>query len=331
VTRTDTVGVQSSGRLHLGFLDLHGGLGRRFGSLGVTLEKPFTRLRLRRAASTSAEGPERERALRYLEMLKRAFAMDGGYALTIQEAVPAHAGLGSGTLLALCVGTAFCRLEGKPLDARAIASLLGRGARSGIGIGAFERGGVLLDGGRALDGAPPPIVSALPFPEEWRALLIHDRAGAGLSGEDERAAFRELPPFPEAEASRLCRLTLMQALPCLAERDLDGFGAAVAELQRSVGDYFAPRQGGARFASPRVAKALAELEAHGVKGIGQSSWGPTGFAFVGSETEGRRWLERLAGSPAFQGLGFSLTAGRNAGATVASTPEAASNPEEAAP
>lgn len=313
--------MQSSGRLHLGFFDLNGGLGRRFGSLGVTLEEPYTRLTLRRAPDVSAEGHERERAARYLETLRKAFRTESGYALAIEQAVPAHAGLGSGTLLALCVGAAFCRLEGKPFDARSIAGLLQRGARSGIGIGAFERGGVLMDGGRNPAGAAAPIISALPFPEEWRILLIYDQAGEGLSGDEERAAFGSLPEFPEAEASRLCRLMLMQALPSLVERDLDGFGSAVAELQRSVGDHFAPRQGGSRFTSPRVAKVLAELEAHGVKGVGQSSWGPTGFAFLGSEAEGQKWLSRFTESSFSKELGFALTAGRNAGAVVRNSPD----------
>jgi beta-RFAP synthase len=308
--------VQSSGRLHLGFLDLHGGLGRRFGSLGVALEDPFTRLRLRRASSTTVQGPERDRAMRYLETLARVFGTSSGYALTIEHAVPAHSGLGSGTLLALAVGAAVCKLEGKPFEARAIASLLDRGGRSGIGLGVFERGGVILDGGRRADGGPPPILSALPFPEDWRILLIYDRGERGLSGDGERAAFGALPPFPEADAERLCRLMLMQALPCLAERDLDGFGSAVAQLQRYVGDYFAPYQGGARFTSPRVAKVLAELEAHGVKGVGQSSWGPTGFAFLGSEADGRKWFTELTGDQTWAGLDFALTTGRNAGAVV---------------
>ena len=38
------VRVVAPARLHLGFLDLHGGLGRKFGSLGVTLEEPRTAL-----------------------------------------------------------------------------------------------------------------------------------------------------------------------------------------------------------------------------------------------------------------------------------------------
>ena len=38
------VRVTAPGRLHMGFLDLAGGLGRRFGSLGLCLEGVATRL-----------------------------------------------------------------------------------------------------------------------------------------------------------------------------------------------------------------------------------------------------------------------------------------------
>ena len=54
---------------------------------------------------------------------------------------------------------------------------------------------------------------------------------------------------------------------------------AIGEIQRRVGDYFAPAQGG-RYASPAVAAVVARLRARGVRGVGQSSWGPTVFAVV---------------------------------------------------
>ena len=92
------------------------------------------------------------------------------------------------------------------------------------------------------------------------------------------------------DAADLCRLVLMQALPALAEADLAAFGDAITRLQERLGDYFAAAQGG-RFASPRVAAALARLDRLGATGIGQSSWGPTGFAFARDADEAR-WLGR---------------------------------------
>ena len=47
----DNVTVTASARLHLGFLDMNGGLGRRFGSLGLAIDRPVTCLRLQRGAA----------------------------------------------------------------------------------------------------------------------------------------------------------------------------------------------------------------------------------------------------------------------------------------
>src|SRR5262245_21695328 len=44
VSREASVRVRAPARLHLGFLDMEGGLGRSFGSLGVTIEDVWTEL-----------------------------------------------------------------------------------------------------------------------------------------------------------------------------------------------------------------------------------------------------------------------------------------------
>ena len=75
-----------------------------------------------------------------------------------------------------------------------------------------------------------------------------------------------------------------------------------------VGDYFAPAQGG-RFSSPQVAAALGQLERHGGHGVGQSSWGPTGFAFAASADEAERLADRLRRSPEGRGLDIRVCVG----------------------
>ena len=310
------VTVTVPARLHLGLLDLHGGLGRRFGSLGVALEGPRTRLTAVPAPGIEVEGPDRERVARYAAAMAAQIGYDKGLRIEVEESVPAHNGLGSGTQLALATGSVVCRISGREVSPREIAGVLDRGARSGIGIGVFEQGGVLLDGGKGAPETPPPILCRLPFPEDWRILLIFDRAHAGFFGEAEREAFRDLPPFSAEQAAQLCRLMLMSALPALAEGDLAAFGAGVTELQRVTGDHFADAQGG-RFASPAVAEILAWLETEGVPGLGQSSWGPTGFALLGSQAEAERLLEAaLDRWPPDGALEIALCRGRNEGASI---------------
>ncbi|MCC7045991.1 MAG: hypothetical protein IT562_04695 [Alphaproteobacteria bacterium] len=311
--------VGAPARLHLGFLDLAGDLGRRFGSLGVALEEVATRVTLTRAAAPAASGPEAERARHYVQTMAQRFDLPDRVSLTIERAIPAHAGLGSGTALALAVGAGMARLAGASVDAAAIALALGRGQRSGIGIAAFAQGGVLLDGGQAVGGGndgggAPPILARHDFPDAWRVILVCDPGFAGKHGAEEIAAFARLPPFPPALAASLCRRVLMQALPALVARDVQGFGAAVTALQEAVGDYFAPAQGG-RFASPAVAEALGWLRAEGAAGVGQSSWGPTGFALVG-DAAGAERLAAAARRRAGAALGFVVARGRNRGAEI---------------
>jgi len=113
---------------------------------------------------------------------------------------------------------------------------------------------------------------------------------------------------------------LMQILPALAERDLPPFAAGIAELQRVVGDHFAPAQGG-RFTSGAVADALAWAEQRGFAGVGQSSWGPTGFVLVDSEEAAQALVAAARGrfgelSP----LRWRIVKGCNCGSEITTGP-----------
>jgi len=146
------VRVTAAARLHLGFLDMNGGLGRNFGGLGLSVGGPRTRLTLRRADETLVEGAESERARRLLRKAQAALAPRSAHHLAIHQAIPAHSGLGSGTQLALAIAAALRRLEDLPLDPNADAALMERGARSGLGAGLFQDGGFVVDGGRGASG-----------------------------------------------------------------------------------------------------------------------------------------------------------------------------------
>lgn len=289
--------MDASARLHLGFLDLDGGTGRRFGSLGLAIDRPVTSLTIRREAASEVEGPQSERVAGYLAALRDRLGLRSCYAVAIREAIPAHVGLGSGTQLALTLAAALRRLENLPPDVPGDALLLQRGLRSGIGAALFSTGGFVVDGGHGTGKAMPPIVSRLVFPEDWRIILVMDAEMQGVHGEREREAFASLPQFSAAAAAEICRRVLMQALPALVERDLAHFGEAISRIQAILGNYFAPAQGGARYTSPIVADVMARLERHGAMGIGQSSWGPSGFAFVASEAEAQRIVGLMEKDP----------------------------------
>jgi beta-RFAP synthase len=174
----------------------------------------------------------------------------------------------------------------------------------------------VVDGGRGEQTKVPPIVARVSFPEHWRIVVMLDPKRQGVHGTDEIDAFSRLPPMPATDAAHLCRLVLMKALPAAAEGDLASFGSAIKELQTRLGDYFAPAQGGERFSSPDVAAVLHHLDTERAFGVGQSSWGPTGFAFAESEAHANRLVALARAHPSGRGLDIRVCAGLNRGAEI---------------
>lgn len=79
-------------------------------------------------------------------------------------------------------------------------------------------------------------------------------------------------------------------------------------MQKRMGAYFAPIQGGP-FVSAGVAAVLDGLSREGVTGLGQSSWGPTGFALAASEAEGQALLAAARSFADGANLGFGSLKG----------------------
>jgi beta-RFAP synthase len=313
------VRVTAAARLHLGFLDLNGGLGRRFGSIGLAVDKPATRLKIFRAPVFEARGPESERALVFLRRYAEALGLGEHYGVEIAEAIPAHAGLGSGTQLALAIGSGLIALEGVDRQPRDLGELVARGARSAIGMMAFSQGGFIIDGGKGARAEAPPVLVRTDFPNNWRVLLVVNQSAEGTHGDRETEAFAALPAFSGEAAAHICRLVLMRLLPGLYERDIDAFGAALTEIQEIVGGHFSTVQGGSPWSSPAVGRIVNRLGAEGAVGLGQSSWGPTGFAFVSSEDVARRAFHSVAEEAKAEGLEILLARGRNDGARLEPT------------
>jgi beta-RFAP synthase len=203
-----------------------------------------------------------------------------------------------------------------PMDIEDDAILLGRGSRSGIGLGVFKGGGLVVDGGRGESTKVPPVISHVAFPQNWRVLVVLDPRRQGIYGAQELEAFSRLPPLPAVDVGHVCRLVLMRALPAVAESNIAAFGSAIKEIQARLGDYFAPAQGGRRFTSPDVESVLQRLETHGAFGIGQSSWGPTGFAFAETETRANQLAAMARQHRNARGLDIRICAGLNRGAEI---------------
>jgi beta-ribofuranosylaminobenzene 5'-phosphate synthase len=291
----DSVFVQAAARLHFGVLDLRGALGRRFGGLGAAVPEPSLLLEASIAKRLSAHGPDADRALGFAERFLERYGLAGGACLTVHRHIPQHSGLGSGTQLGLAVARALAELHGVAAEPTELARAVGRGRRSAIGTWTFALGGFIVEGGRRV-GADDlaPLLARYPVPEPWRCVVVVPDGAPGLSGDAEAAAFERLPPPPEREVERVAHLVLMQLLPALVEGDLASFGAALTEVQRVTGAWFAPEQGGV-FAPGPSAALVRHMADWGAVGVGQSSWGPAVYGLAGSESEGKAIAARAAG------------------------------------
>ena len=309
--------VEAAARLHLGFLDPDASRGRRFGSIGLAIDGFSTVVQVAPDHGLSVTGSGAARARTYVDRLVAHYNLPLAFKVSIERAIPAHAGLGSGTQLALALGTAILAAHGRQASAREVAAVLDRGKRSGIGLGLFERGGLIVDGGHGPATAMPPVIAQLPVPLSWRAVLVLDRSDEGLNGRAESAAFAALPRMSTAAAAGLCHVTLMALLPAIVESDFAAFSHAIAEVQAVIGDHFARVQAG-RFTSASVRSAIAHATANcGLVGVGQSSWGPTAFVWVESAAHAQALVEQLrAVYGHLPQLEFVICGARNHGASL---------------
>jgi beta-RFAP synthase len=303
---SSVIRVRTSSRLHFGLLSLglkegepdlghEHALTRRFGGVGLMVREPGIMLEVRPATHWSAEGPLAERALAFA----RRFAENTDvppHLLVIHRAAPEHMGLGTGTQLGLAVAAVLARAcADTSRDVIDLARRVERGARSGLGIHGFARGGFLVDGGKGNGSSIAPLVARADFPADWRVVLIVPPWKQGLHGQAERLAFEhslQQRGIARMREERLCRLVLLGMLPALVERDFRAFSDALFEFNFEAGVAFAPVQGGV-YSQPSVKELIYWLKDQGIRGVGQSSWGPAVFAVMESEESARCLAELL--------------------------------------
>jgi beta-ribofuranosylaminobenzene 5'-phosphate synthase len=248
---------------------------RQFGGVGLMLPEPTVIVTATPHSTWQAHGTQGERALAFARQITHQ-----PFSICVEQCPIEHTGLGVGTALGLATARAVTRAMEEEPTAVELAVRIGRGLRSAIGVHGFERGGLIVDGGKTRADSIAPLIAHHPFPEDWQVTLHTPRDHAGWFGPRERAAFAQLAETaapPQAEIERLCRLVLLGILPALVSHDLPAFAEAVYEYNARVGDCFAAVQGG-RYSSPAIAQTIARLRSEGYRGVGQSSWGPTVFA-----------------------------------------------------
>ena len=318
--------VVSPSRLHLTLIDLNAELGRIDGGAGITLESPGMELLAAEADNVEIVGD----SLLAGKMRKAADALlpaGKGIKLQINDSLPDHVGLGSGTQAALSAAAAINKIYGLGKSVRELAIAIGRGGTSGIGVAAFENGGIILDGGHkfkdkcafspsAASHVPPgPVLFRRDFPDWPIVLAIPNTKGAHDA--EEVDIFKKYCPIPLAEVQGICHVILMQMLPALVEEDLESFGRAINHFQL-VG--FKRRE--VELQPRPVLDIMEYMRDNGAGGSGISSFGPVVYGIVGSSGEGKRLLKE-AQRMLDESLGGKtlLTKAKNRGADIFGSPD----------
>jgi beta-ribofuranosylaminobenzene 5'-phosphate synthase len=292
--------VETPSRIHLGLIDMHGGIGRVDGGIGLSLAEPGILLEVNQSRETVARGGDgsaRAMAERVAGRVLAGIRAPGGVEITLRRVYPPHVGLGSGSQVALAVARGICELFGRSLPVKELARMAGRGGTSGIGAAAFETGGFIIDGGHgfgtggeksdfrpssASEGVrPAPVIARHDFPPDWRIVLATPGLPAGASGEREVDIFRRACPVPLEEVRETCHQVLMRMLPGVVDHDLGLFGSAVNRIQdlgfKRVEISLQP---------PEIPLLIREMRSAGAACAGMSSFGPTVYAVTDSDASG---------------------------------------------
>lgn len=296
--RPPRVEVRTPSRLHMGLIDLYGGLGRVDGGIGIALESPRTVIEAEKSPVIRVYGADYEQAERIREAAGAVLAhgkIMGSVAVTLRELPAGHTGLGTGTALSLATARAVCELYGLSYPVSRLAQIVGRGGTSGIGTAVFASGGFILDGGHRFGKdeekkdfrptsasrgiRPPPVLARHPFPADWQVLLVIPEKGGGVSGILEQDIFREVCPVPRDEVREICHEILMRMLPGILEHDVSLFGAAVNRIQE-----LGFKKAEIARQSTVVHQLLAGLREAGAACSGMSSFGPAVYALTDADT-----------------------------------------------
>ncbi|WP_416840880.1 beta-ribofuranosylaminobenzene 5'-phosphate synthase family protein [Haloferax sp. DFSO52] len=316
--------VSAGARIHFGFLNLSLSRDRLYGGLGVGLDEPQVTVSAEPATEVHCRHPDaREYAERAADLLDVP-----GVDVTVERTLPRHAGLGSGTQLALAVLQAVATATETTVDIRRLAPEMGRGGRSGVGVASFEDGGAILDAGhptarfttdRPADGSwtVPAVAARHSVPDDWRFLLLVPEVDPGRNGAAEEASMRSVVERADPVTSdRIAGIVTRRLLPALAEGSAERFGEAVESVGRLNGTWYADEQGGVY--RPPVGALVSTLsESPAVYGAGQSSWGPTVYGVTDADhvDEAITAGEEALAAAGIEGT-VTVARGRNHGALV---------------
>ncbi len=279
--------VSSPSRLHFGIINPFRVMkDRAYMCIGLAIEQPRTVVE----ASFSENMSQDPEIMEVLRRLENVFDIDlSNVSVKVLSKAPRHVGLGSTTQLRLSIARAVLSLLNIDIqNIEYLAHILGRGEISGVGTYAHAYGGLVVDMGKRNLEEFPKLYMRLEFPRRWYIVIAR---GEG-SGPDEK---HEHPLFAYSCPVELVYEASFQVfsiiVPAVIERDFELFCKGLERLQLIVGKMFEKAQGGVFSGSS--SELISSLKRLGLRGVGQSSWGPTVYGFTLSREHALKCVEEL--------------------------------------
>ncbi len=320
---SDFTTVRAYPRIHMSLIDLGRATARAYGGIGFSINGLPIEVSVSTTNSPTFEAlvPLDKVAQDECEAIIASARTAWGLptvGVKLSGMPPQHIGLGTKTALKLAILTAVSRHMSVKCTPVELQRLCKRGGASGIGVHAFFRGGVIVDGGHPQPNGPlapsslrtaqsiPPLVSRLSFPGAWvvQILLL---PGTILNGEREAEFFHANTPIGKAEVLATLATVYHQLVPAFALVDFAALRDGIASIQATG---FKLREIEAQ--SPNVREFLSVASRIPSAAIGMSSLGPLVYVVtVRTDSELRKELEVLCQHHGGESLGtFS---GRNSG------------------
>jgi beta-RFAP synthase len=307
--------IQSPARLHFGLMEVCSGQDRLFGGLGAMIEQPATQLSLTMIPSKNeprietylidAEEPWRSRIESVVKrwMLANGSPIIPAFQIRLDNQPRMHAGLGSGTQVA-CATVSLLNhwyqsisninktsVEDSMILVDDLSQITQRGKRSFVGLAGHQQGGFIVDYGLPATGSQRQVVR-LEIPHQWHVVLVKPLSTATISGVVENDYFGQ-SQFPNPHRESMWTRIQEEIIPALEAGNLKQFSSALYEYGRDAGRVFARVQGGI-YRDQIVASLIDWMRAQGVAATGQTSWGPTVYAILGSKSNAEELLLKLS-------------------------------------
>ncbi len=331
--KVSSLSVSAPGRLHFGLFSVGpieaNAPHPQFGGMGLMLNWPRQNLVARPSAELKIIGSDRTAIEKVIEnwftfnlaaslpanLIHLRHFRELPICLCQSQSLPRHVGLGSGTQLGFATVTLLNRFFQLPfLGPMETASQTGRGKRSAIGSHGFFQGGFLVDRGKYSSGEIAQLDLQTPFPTGWPIMIAIPRQHQGIAGVAENEAFSQIGSTPSNRRGSLVELAKQVIVPALLKGDYGPFAEGIYQFGRCSGRHFAAVQGG-DFNGLQVTQLIQQIRKLGVKGVGQSSWGPSVYA-IGEDQIQIEWLKDRLESEWHSRYQFSITAADNCGAKI---------------